>query len=286
MENSTKINMPTLKADDIIEKAAVIRVQELYTLINNMADSLSKASSGKNLSKYWKTQDELIKDVITSYKIFNKESNKNNATELIKTTNALKAIAGVDLSNILPNFEEFTKSFNNAKKKVGNLDSAFNVKGFKEVFNVFETLEQQGLDIQEVFSNFGVSSDINKLQQNIHSLEGEVAKLTRRLINANDAKDALQKELDDFKSGFADQLDELDRLKAEMQNIRNEAIVTFNQFLEANKIDKYDWFNNDRFAEYFEKLENGTLTASEAIRQFKTEYDYLLEESFKSNGNS
>ena len=71
-----------------------------------------------------------------------------------------------------------------------------------------------------------------------------------------------------------------------MQNIRNEAIVTFNQFLEANKIDKYDWFNNDRFAEYFEKLENGTLTASEAIRQFKTEYDYLLEESFKSNGNS
>lgn len=70
---------------------------------------------------------------IASYKTFNKESNKNNATELIKTTNALKAIAGVDLSNILPNFDEFTKSFNNAKMKVGNLDSAFDVKGFKEV---------------------------------------------------------------------------------------------------------------------------------------------------------
>lgn len=288
MENSTKINMPTLKADDIIEKAAVIRAQELDTLINNMADSLSKASSGKNLSKYWKTQDELIKDVITSYKTFNKESNKNNATELIKTTNALKAIAGVDLSNILPDFDEFTKSFNNAKKKVGNLDSAFNVKGFKEVFDVFNTLEQQGLDVQEVFSHFGVSSDISKLQQNVRSLEEEVENLTKRLLSADDAKDVLQKELDDIKigSGFADQLDELDRLKAEMQNIRNEAILTFNQFLEANKIDKYDWFNNDRFAEYFEKLENGKLTASDAIRQFKTEYDYLLEESFKSNGNS
>nr|DAM64677.1 MAG TPA: minor tail protein [Caudoviricetes sp.] len=288
MENSTKINMPTLKADDIIEKAAVIRAQELDTLINNMADSLSKASSGKNLSKYWKTQDELIKDVITSYKTFNKESNKNNATELIKTTNALKAIAGVDLSNILPDFDEFTKSFNNAKKKVGNLDSAFNVKGFKEVFDVFNTLEQQGLDVQEVFSHFGVSSDISKLQQNVRSLEEEVENLTKRLLSADDAKDVLQKELDDIKigSGFADKLDELDRLKAEMQNIRNEAILTFNQFLEANKIDKYDWFNNDRFAEYFEKLENGKLTASDAIRQFKTEYDYLLEESFKSNGNS
>lgn len=288
MENSTKINMPTLKADDIIEKAAVIRVQELDTLINNMADSLSKASSGKNLSKYWKTQDELIKDVITSYKIFNKESNKDNATELIKATNALKAIAGVDLSNILPNFDEFTKSFNNAKKKVGNLDSAFNVKGFKEVFNVFETLEQQGLDVQEVFSRLGAGSNVSKLQNNIRSLEDEVEKLTKKLIIADDARDALKNEFENFKvgSGFADKLDELDKLKAEMQNIRNEAIVTFNQFLEANKIDKYDWFNNDRFAEYFEKLENGTLTASEAIRQFKTEYDYLLEESFKSNGNS
>lgn len=288
MENSTKINMPTLKADDIIEKAAVIRVQELDTLINNMADSLSKASSGKNLSKYWKTQDELIKDVITSYKIFNKESNKDNATELIKATNALKAIAGVDLSNILPNFDEFTKSFNNAKKKVGNLDSAFNVKGFKEVFNVFETLEQQGLDVQEVFSRLGAGSNVSKLQNNIRSLEDEVEKLTKKLIIADDARDALKNEFENFKvgSGFADKLDELDKLKAEMQNIRNEAIVTFNQFLETNKIDKYDWFNNDRFAEYFEKLENGTLTASEAIRQFKTEYDYLLEESFKSNGNS
>lgn len=71
-----------------------------------------------------------------------------------------------------------------------------------------------------------------------------------------------------------------------MQNIRNEAIQTFNQFLDANKIDRYDWFNDDRFAEYFEKLENGTLTATDAIRRFKSEYSYLLEESYKSSGDS
>lgn len=71
-----------------------------------------------------------------------------------------------------------------------------------------------------------------------------------------------------------------------MQNIRNEAIQTFNQFLDANKIDRYDWFDDDRFAEYFEKLENGTLTATDAIRRFKSEYSYLLEESYKSSGDS
>lgn len=119
MENSIKINMPTINVDDIIEKAAIVRVKELDTLINNMADSLSKASSGKNLSKYWKAQDELIKDVVASYKTYNKVSSEENAAELIKVTNALKAIAGVDLSHILPNFDEFTKSLNSAEKKLG-----------------------------------------------------------------------------------------------------------------------------------------------------------------------
>lgn len=288
MENSTKINMPTINADDIIEKAAIGRVKELDTLVNNMADSLSKAASGKNLSKYWKTQDELIKDVIASYKTYNKVSNKDNATELIKVTNALKAIAGVDLSNILPNFDEFTKSLNSAEKKVGSLDSAFDVKGFKEVFDVFKALEQQGLNVQKIFSHFGVSSDVGELQQAVRSLKNEVADLTRRLLDADNANEELRNEFDDFKagSGIAKKLDELDRLKAEMQNVRNEAILTFNQFLEANKIDRYDWFGNDRFAEYFEQLENGTLTATDAIRQFKSEYAHLLEDSYRSSGNS
>lgn len=288
MENSTKINMPTINADDIIEKAAIGRVKELDTLVNNMADSLSKAASGKNLSKYWKTQDELIKDVIVSYKTYNKVSNKDNATELIKVTNALKAIAGVDLSNILPNFDEFTKSLNSAEKKVGSLDSAFDIKSFKEVFDVFKALEQQGLNVQKIFSHFGVSSDVGELQQVVRSLKNEVADLTRKLLDADNANEELRNEFDDFKagSGIAKKLDELDELKKEMQNVRNEAIRTFDQFLEVNKIDRYNWFGDDRFAEYFEQLENGTLTATKAIIRFKSEYAHLLEDSYRSNGNS
>lgn len=108
------------------------------------------------------------------------------------------------------------------------------------------------------------------------------------MSDAKNANEELRNEFENFKvgSGFADKLDELDRLKAEMQNIRDEATQTFNQFLDANKIDRYDWFSDDRFAEYFEKLENGTLTATDAIRRFKSEYSYLLEDSYKSNGDS
>ena len=280
-------------ADEIKLKAPTVEQQVVVNIngedkLKSFADTLDKISNNKNLQKYWKTQQDLINATADAYSNFQKKASKDNASELIKVTNALKAMSGTDLSHILPDFDKISKSITEAQKVAGNIDSAFSVKGFKEAFDSFETLKAYGTDIQKLFSHFGVSSDIGELQRNVRLLESEVEKLTRKLSNARNGNEELQKELDDFKvgSGFADKLDELDRLKAEMQNIRNEAIVTFNQFLEANKIDKYDWFNNDRFAEYFEKLENGTLTASEAIRQFKTEYDYLLEESFKSNGNS
>lgn len=280
-------------ADEIKLKAPTVEQQVVVNIngedkLKSFADTLDKISNNKNLQKYWKTQQDLIKATADAYGNFQKKASKDNASELIKVTNALKAMAGTDLSHILPDFDKISKSMAEAQKAAGDIDSAFSVKGFKEAFNSFETLKAYGTDIQKLFSHFGVSSDIGELQQNVRLLEGEVEKLTRRLSNARNANEELRNEFENFKvgSGFADKLDELDRLKLDMQNIRNEAIQTFNQFLDANKIDRYDWFSDDRFAEYFEKLENGTLTATDAIRRFKSEYSYLLEDSYKSNNDT
>lgn len=280
-------------ADEIKLKAPTVEQQVVVNIngedkLKSFADTLDKISNNKNLQKYWKTQQDLINATADAYGNFQKKASKDNASELIKVTNALKAMAGTDLSHILPDFDKISKSMAEAQKVAGDIDSAFSVKGFKEAFDSFETLKAYGTDIQKLFSHFGVSSDIGELQQNVRLLEGEVEKLTRRLSNARNANEELRNEFENFKvgSGFADKLDELDRLKLDMQNIRNEAIQTFNQFLNANKIDRYDWFSDDRFAEYFEKLENGTLTATDAIRRFKSEYSYLLEDSYKSNGDT
>ena len=280
-------------ADEIKLKAPTVEQQVVVNIngedkLKSFADTLDKISNNKNLQRYWKTQQELINATADAYSNFQKKASKDNASELIKVTNALKAMSGTDLSHILPDFDKISKSIAEAQMVAENIDSAFSVKGFKEAFDSFETLKAYGTDIQKLFSHFGVSSDIGELQQNVRLLEGEVEKLTRRLNNARNANEELRNEFENFKigSGFADKLDELDRLKAEMQNIRNEATQTFNQFLDANKIDRYDWFNDDRFTEYFEKLENGTLTATEAIRRFKSEYFYLLEDSYKSSGDS
>ena len=280
-------------ADEIKLKAPTVEQQVVVNIngedkLKSFADTLDKISNNKNLQKYWRTQQDLINATADAYSNFQKKASKGNAFELIKVTNALKAMSGTDLSHILPDFDKISKSMTEAQKVAGNIDSAFSVKGFKEAFDSFETLKAYGTDIQKLFSHFGVSSDIGELQQNVRLLEGEVEKLTRRLGNARNANEELRNELENFKvgSGFADKLDELDRLKAEIQNIRDEATQTFNQFLDANKIDRYDWFSDDRFAEYFEKLENGTLTATDAIRRFKSEYSYLLKDSYKSSGDS
>lgn len=280
-------------ADEIKLKAPTVEQQVVVNIngedkLKSFADTLDKISNNKNLQKYWKTQQDLINATADAYSNFQKKASKDNASELIKVTNALKAMSGTDLSHILPDFDKISKSMSEAQKVAGNIDSAFSVKGFKEAFDSFETLKAYGTDVQKLFSHFGVSSDIGELQQNVRLLEGEVERLTGRLSDAKNANEELRNEFENFKvgSGFADKLDELDRLKAEMQNIRDEATQTFNQFLDANKIDRYDWFSDDRFAEYFEKIENGTLTATDAIRRFKSEYSYLLEDSYKSNGDS
>lgn len=276
-------------ADEIKLKAPTVEQQVIVNIngedkLKSFADTLDKISNNKNLQKYWKTQQDLINATADAYSNFQRNASKENASELIKVTNALKAMSGTDLSHILPDFDKISDSMTKAQKVAGNIDSAFSVKGFKEAFDSFETLKAYGTDIQKFFSHFGVSSDIGELQQNVRLLEGEVEKLTRRLSNAKNANEELRNEFENFKvgSGFADKLDELDNLKSEMENIRSEAKQMFSQFLDINKIDRHDY----EFDEYFKKIENGTFTATEAIKQFKSEYSYLLEDSYKSSGDS
>lgn len=285
-------------ADEIKLKAPTVEQQVVVNIngeekLRSFADTLEKISNNKNLQKYWKTQQELINATADAYGNFSKKASQDNAKELVKVTNALKAMAGTDLSNILPDFDKISKAMAEAQKVAGNIDSAFSVKGFKEAFDSFETLKAYGVDIQNLFSHFGVSSDVGELQKNVRSLEGEVEKLTRRLTNAKNANEELRNEFDNFKSGsgFTDKLDELDNLKSEMSYLREQAEETFRQFLKLNNIteDGYDrdgFYDDNRFKEYFQNIQSGYMSASDAIRQFKTEYSYLLEDSFKSNNDT
>lgn len=268
MENKTRINLPTITADNIVEKAALTRVQELDALINNMVDSLSKASNGKNLTKYWKTEDELIKDVIRSFKDFNNVANQDNATELLKVVNALKVIHGNNLKDVIGDFDNLEKAIKNAGSIVGNLDSAFDVKSFKEAFDVFENLEQQGMNVQEVFGKLGQVSGIQKLITDLNNANNVISDLRAKASQLQD-----QLEESESGNGIRAVREECESLRFEILNIREEAAETFSAFLTSNNVDA----NSYRFEEYFERIREGSLTAKEAIAEFKRDYSYLLE---------
>ena len=141
MADEIKLKAPT------VEQQVVVNIQGEEKL-RSFADTLEKISNNKNLQKYWKTQQELINATADAYGNFSKKASQDNAKELIKVTNALKAMSGTDLSNILPDFDKISKAMAEAQKVAGNIDSAFSVKGFKEAFDSFETLKAYGVDIK------------------------------------------------------------------------------------------------------------------------------------------
>ena len=286
MADNIRLQAPTVEQQIVI---SISGEEKLRTL----ADTMEKISNGKNLQKYWKTQQQLIKDTTTAYSNFSKKASQSNADELIKVTNALKAVSGKELSTILPDFDKIEKGLIDAKKIVGNIDGDFSVKAFKDAFESFEMLRAYGVDIENLFSHFGVSSNIGELQKNVRSLEEEVSKLTNRLSRAKDINEELRNEFENYKtgSGIADKLNELDDLKYELSSVREQAEETFRQFLKLNNIsengyDQYGNYDNNRFSKYFDNIRSGYLTASDAITTFKSEYAYLLEEGFKENNDA
>lgn len=268
MENKTRINVPTLNADDIIEKSALTRVQELDRLISNMLDSMAKASGGKNLAKYWKEQEVLINDAVQAYKEFNKSSNETNAANLIKVTNALKAVHGLDISDIIPDFKDFEKSLQFAQNVAKNLDSAFDVSSFKNAFELFDSLKGYGVDVQNIFNNLENSTKANKLVTDLNNANAVIDSLTSQLKEAQD-------KLEDSESGNGIKVirQECEKLRNEIDKIREEATETFSAFLTINNLDPDSY----AYIDFFERIRNGSLTAKEAIAEFKRDNSKLLD---------
>lgn len=286
MADEIKLKAPT------VEQQVVIKIDGEKKL-EAFADTLDKMAKGRDLHKYWKDQESLIKDTVDAFKKFNKVANTDTSSELLKTVNALKAMGNTDISSLSPELKGISTAIDKAEGVAGNLVDAFSERAFKEAFDSFKTLRAYGTDIEKLFSHFGVSSDVNELQKNVRLLENEVGKLTRRLTSAKEENIELRNEFENFKtgSGFADKLEELDDLKEQMSSFRSEAEETFRQFLRLNNIsedgyDRYGDYENNRFESYFRNIRTGYYSASDAVREFKREYSYLLEDSFKSNNDT
>lgn len=278
-------------ADEIKLKAPTVE-QQVNVVINgeeklkSFASTLENISSNKNLQKYWKDQKQLIEDVSNAYGNFTKNASKNNALELMKTTNALKALSDVDISSLIPDFKNFSQALENANKVAGNLDSAFSVSSFKNAFSSFETLRAYGIDLENFFKHFELDINVTNLQESLRLAQQETRRVRRELSETQEELSSKKIELASFidGSGLTEQIEKLRYLEDEIRYVREQASEEFKTFLKGNDFSGWDLDENGAFERYFNEIREGTLTAKEAIANFKHEYSYLLQDKFTESG--
>ena len=260
-------------ADEIKLKAPTVEQQVVVNIsgedkLEKFADTLDKISKGRGLQKYWKDQQTLINDTIKAYNNFNKSTSQTDATELIKTTNALKAMAGVDISTLIPDFDKFTSALSKAEGIAGHLTDAFTEKAFRDAFSSFETLKAYGLDLENFFKHFEFNADVDKLVSELNNANDAVSNLKSKVTQLED-----KLEESESGNGIRAVREECENLRWEIERIRDEAAETFSAFLTSNNINAGSY----QYEEFFERIREGSLTAQEAIAEFKRDYSYLLE---------
>lgn len=231
-----------------------------------MTKTIKEISKGKDLQRYWKDVESATDSAAKAIERYNKNTqSKGLAENFLKEINALKAITNKEnLSDIFPNMDiNFDKLIESAKKLAPKINAEFSSSSFSQAFKTFDLLRDKGIELGEVFT--------------------QLADYSTQV----DENSKLRKENMDLKGLFGDQdIEKVKKNLMEVQRLRNEAEETFSNFLNVNKIERTDWWGDEKFSEYFNSIRDGSLTATEAITRFKTEYAYLLEDSFKSNNNT
>lgn len=231
-----------------------------------MAKTVKEISKGKDLQNYWKDVESATDNAASAIKKYSKNINEKGLAEnFLKQINALKALTKKEnLSEIFPNMDvNFDELINSAKRLAPKINSEFSSSKFEQAFKTFDLLKEKGIDLGEAFRELS-----------------EYANLVDRNFRLNRENSELKNLIGD------DDIEQIKKNLKEIQKLRQEAEDTFSSFLNINKIEKTDSWGDENFSEYFTEIRNGTLSATEAIGRFKVEYGHLLENGYKSSGDS
>ena len=263
-------------ADEITLKAPKLE-QDVNIVIDGMdklrefARILDRMARGDDLSKYWKSQKALVEDLTRACGDFNRANSDINAKSLINTANALKAVAGSDLSPLFKDFSSVEDAIARASAQVGRFVGEILPQDFKAAFDSFEMLKAAGLDMEDTFRRFTTGADVEQLQNSVRELSTQLGWAKRAAADAK-AELALFKEGD----GVREMNEELNKTRDLLDDVTTRMQREFSAFLSANDIAETDQWGWGRFDSYFEQIRNGSLTAKEAIAKFRAEYSELF----------
>lgn len=250
--------------------------------LKELSRTLNTLTNNKAINKYWKEQEDLIKDVTKAYEKFSQNtSNKDNAEELLKLVNALKAVVGENtkLSQLFENFDDLSSYITQAERAVESLDEAFSVPNLKEAFKSFKILRANGLELENLFERLKIKPDTSALEKQIKEYKKSAEDFESTITKLNTKITLLNQQLSDAESGAGIDVlrQKCEELEYQLDEIHEKAQKTFQSFLQLNNLDSYGF--NDLTESYVENVKNGYLTAEQAIANFKREYAYLFDDA-------
>ena len=231
-----------------------------------MTKTIKEIAQGKDLEKYWTDVETATDKAVKAAQRYNKNLDSDRlAGSFLKQINALKALTGKeDVSDLFSGIGiDINSLVQSAKDVVPKINSEFSPDKFSQAFKTFDMLKDKGIELGRVFEKLASYNS-----------------LSDRFFKVYDENNELKALLGDM------DINEVKKQLSEIQKLRQQAEESFDNFLTANTIDRKDWYGDERFIEYFDAIRSGTMTATDAITRFKTEYAYLLEESFKTSGNN
>lgn len=240
------IKAPTVQQPIVVEIKGEDKLVSFSKLLNNIAN-------GSKLHEYWGAQEQMIQRVTNAYGKFVQVANQETGGELIKSMNALKAVAGDEIPNVLSNYGRISKAFEEASANFGHAFSEYTAPNFKEVFASLEDMKAFGLETETVIKRIGSSTNVQQLQQQLEQLRQVCAALRTEIRN-------LEKERENLLNGT--EISRLREIETQFKSLKSTMAGEFSSFLQANDLDSGRW---GQFSEYFDKIYNGSMTAKAAI---------------------
>lgn len=262
---------------DVGINVSVVGADAAIAQISRISQALNGIVRGDNLSKYWKSQEALINDVANAASRFSKLHTSENAKELVNSFNALQGIAGNSAPSLFKNFDSILKPLQDAQKTVGSVVGGLSPEAFRSAFEAFSSLQAAGTNLEGVFQRLNTSADTQALQESVRQLSVQLS------VARNDAE-SLRQELDTYKdaSGISAMEEKVREAEGALESLRDKMENEFRSFLRGNNIADVSpdtiWGGmKENFEDYIYKIREGTMTAKEAISQFKIEYSHLFE---------
>lgn len=140
----------------------------------------------------------------------------------------------------------------------------------------------------ETHLHFDISGqdELRKVLERVAELEASLDKARTESQSLNDELSRVNSQFEDFahNNGIDILTEEVDTLRAKVNELSEQALYEFRNILQSMNINPSDLRFDDLFNDIETSIKNGEMTASQAIMHFKSNFRSLIEESYEKSG--